>query len=103
MRAEVGEVLEVVEGEHGPALCALYGEEAARGCGRALERDEPLDRRQQACHFPGESSKFVLLILFLSGGDGNVRTPYAPECTRVPDDAGQLRELRRQRARRFNA
>jgi hypothetical protein len=54
--------------------------------------------------FPGESSKFVLFVFFFSsGGDGNVRTPYAPECTRVPDDTGQLRELRRQRARRFSA
>jgi hypothetical protein len=43
--AEVGELLEVVEGEHGPALSALYREEAARWWGRALERDEPLNRR----------------------------------------------------------
>ena len=49
MCAEVGEVLEVVESKHGPALRALYVEKMARGRGRALERDEPLDRRQQAC------------------------------------------------------
>lgn len=42
-------MLEVVEGEHGPALRALYVEETARGRGGALERDEPLDRREQAC------------------------------------------------------
>ena len=59
MLAEVGELLEVVECEHGPALCALYREEAARGRGRALERDEPLDRRNQACRGKGKGMRGV--------------------------------------------
>lgn len=93
-------MLEVVEGEHGPALRALYVKKTARGRGRALERDEPLDRRQQACH---ARAKFKFALLFLSRGEEKVRTPYTPESARVPNDAGQFRELRGQRVRRFDA
>ncbi len=78
MRAEVGEVLEVVEGEHGPALCALYGEEAARRCGRALERDEPLDRRQQACHFPGGKFEVCTFDYFFIRGRWKRAYPICP-------------------------
>jgi len=62
--AEVGEVVERVESEHGPPLCALDGEETSSGWGCALKGNEPLDDRQH--------------------------TPYPPERSRVADDAGQF-------------
>ena len=46
MLAEVGEMLERIEGEHGPSLCALDGEETSGRWMCALEGDKPLDDRQ---------------------------------------------------------
>jgi hypothetical protein len=78
--AEVGEVLEVVESKHGPALRALYVEKMARGRGRALERDEPLDRRQQACQ---ARTKLELCTLVYINKRGKRAHPIGPrECAR---------------------
>ena len=83
----------MVEGEHGPALRALYIEKTARMRGHALERDEPLDRRQQACH--ARDDVRALYSCFYQGGR-KMCDPvgaWAPERARVSDDAGQFREL----------
>ena len=45
MLAEVREVLERIESEHGPSLRALDGEETSGGWGSVLEGDKPLDDR----------------------------------------------------------
>ena len=83
----------MVEGEHGPALRALNIEKTARMRGHALERDGPLDRRQQACH--ARDDVRALYSCFYQG-EMKMCDPvgaWAPERVRVSDDAGQFREL----------
>jgi hypothetical protein len=85
--AEVGEVVEGIESEHGPPLCALDGEEASGGWRCALEGNKPLYDRQHTY----DINLIRTLGTFWEGGD-KTRTPYPPEHSRVPNDAGQFGE-----------
>lgn len=64
-------------------MCALYCEETARGRRRALKRDEPLDRRQQAC-CGGIWGGEVRALYSLRGRERKARhVPHIPQSVRA--------------------
>ena len=77
MPAEVGEVVERIESEHGPPLCALDGEETSSGWGCALKGNEPLDDRQYTYDM------CLIRTVELLGKVGIKHVPHIPQSVRA--------------------